>query len=259
MPQVDEVAGLVSNMRAPVLFLAGAVKRRGVPPMQFRLEVPHFAVDASDFVAVVGESGCGKSTLLDMLALISRPDAAQSFAISGHDVALHDISAMWRTGAERSLSALRARDIGYVLQTGGLLPFLTVMGNAELAIALADLQPDPARIRMLAESLGIADHLAKRPYELSGGQRQRAAILRALAHRPRLVLADEPTAAVDKSRAKRIVSDFRSIARGEGSSVVMVTHDVSLVEDVADRRFGFTLNAPSQQAGTVSTCREMLA
>ncbi|NGM24293.1 ATP-binding cassette domain-containing protein [Roseomonas stagni] len=238
---------------APILALTNAVKLRGSPPLEFRLEIPSFIARAGEFIAVVGESGCGKSTLLDLLALISRPSDASGFMLADAECGSHDISALWRDGNERALSTLRARSVGYVLQTGGLLPFLTVGGNAELSLALAGRPLDRDRIRRLAENLGIEGQLRKKPYQLSGGQRQRAAILRALAHNPRIVLADEPTAAVDKTRAGAIVADFRRIAMIERTTVIMVTHDLTLVDDTADRRFGFRL-ATTAGGGTVSTC-----
>jgi putative ABC transport system ATP-binding protein len=247
-----------AEVESAVLALEGAAKLRGAPPQQFRLDVPRFRAAAGQFVAVVGESGCGKSTLLDMLALISRPDELGGFGIAAQGGQAADVAALWQSGDEAALSALRATRIGYVLQTGGLLPFLTVRQNAHLAVTLAGLAQDPVRLAQLAGRLGIESQLDKKPYQLSGGQRQRAAILRSLVHRPAIILADEPTAAVDKTRAVSIVADFREIARQEGTTVIMVTHDVGLVEGIADRRFGFRLgDLPA--GGTLSTCLEVPA
>lgn len=240
---------------AVVLELRKTVKCRGEAPQQFRLEIPHFLARAGEFVAIVGASGCGKSTLMDMLALISRPDMCEGFTLTDVDT-VADIGAAWRAGNESRMSDLRARRIGYVLQTGGLLPFLSVQANAQLVLGLAGYPATIPQISTLAARLGIAAELLKKPQQLSGGQRQRAAILRSLIHHPALVLADEPTAAVDKERAKAIVADFSKIAREEGATVVMVTHDLDLVNGVAHRRYSFSLRE-DPGAGIVSTCEEM--
>jgi putative ABC transport system ATP-binding protein len=107
----------------------------------------------------------------------------------------------------------------------------------------------------MAERMGVADCLNRLPESLSGGQRQRVAILRALSHSPRLVLADEPTAAVDKRRARLIVQDLRSLARDEGLSIIMVTHDLDLVHEVADRTYGFEVSQVSESQ-TLSICSQ---
>jgi putative ABC transport system ATP-binding protein len=242
---------------ALVLELRGVTKLRGESPQQFQLEVPSFFARPGEFVAIVGASGCGKSTLMDMLALISRPDSCEYFALSDATF-MADIAAAWRDGDESRMSDLRSRRIGYVLQTGGLLPFLTVAQNAELVMRLAGQPEANAQIATLASRLGIASELAKKPQQLSGGQRQRAAILRSLVHRPALVLADEPTAAVDKTRASRIVKDFSRIAQEEGATVVMVTHDLDLVAGVAHRHYSFTLRE-EPGVGNVSTCAVVAA
>jgi putative ABC transport system ATP-binding protein len=237
-----------------VLRLAGAWKSRGSPPGQFRLHVLDFAVRRGEFVALVGDSGCGKSTMLDMLALISRPDEVDGFAMAagGRE---WDLAALWREEREDELAALRSSAIGYVLQTGGLLPFLTVAGNADLVAQLAGQVPDQERPLALAIRLGIKEKLGQKPFQLSGGERQRAAILRALIHRPGVILADEPTAAVDRTTAVRIIDDFHSAARAEGATIVMVTHDLGLIDGRADRRYGFTVEETAN--GVMSTCSEM--
>jgi putative ABC transport system ATP-binding protein len=224
------------------LELVSIVKRRGdTSGSVFQLEVPYFSARPGEFVAVVGASGCGKSTLLDMLGLVSRPTEMASFTLAcGHGVV--DVADLWQRGDERGLASVRATEIGYILQTGGLLPFLSVRQNAALSLRIQGGAVDDGRIEALAARLDIADHLDKKPARLSGGQRQRAAILRAAVHRPRLILADEPTAAVDKTRAVGIVADFVKVVRKSGLAVVMVTHDVGLVEPpVADRVFSFEI------------------
>jgi putative ABC transport system ATP-binding protein len=139
--------------------------------------------------------------------------------------------------------------LGYVLQTGGLLPFLSVHDNIALPCELAGLGDGRDRARRLAEELGIVDQLDKKPAHLSGGQRQRVAIARALVHEPALVLADEPTAAVDVANAAAIARTFGDLTKTRGACVVMATHDENLARSVADRRFIFHTGAGG--AGTV--------
>jgi putative ABC transport system ATP-binding protein len=204
----------------------------------FRLEVPAFTVAAGEFVALTGDSGSGKSTLLDLLALVLKPDRMERFRFHPDGAAEPvDIAAAWTRGGDRRLADLRRRYMGYVPQSGGLLPYLTVAGNLRLPLRLNGRPADRTLIAEAAAHLGVAHVLNSKPARLSGGERQRVAILRALMHRPVLVLADEPTAAVDKPRAAAIVADFRALARMAGTAVVMVTHDHDLIAGQADRHY----------------------
>ncbi|MBP2227670.1 putative ABC transport system ATP-binding protein [Azospirillum agricola] len=218
------------------------VKRLGAgrSTTAFELHVPQFDAHRGEFVAIVGESGCGKSTLLDILALVSRPTASDAFTLGDPPC---DLRRIWGARDHGRLARLRAARFGYVLQTGGLLPFLTVEDNILLPLRILGLPPDRARVREMAARFGIDRELAKMPQTLSGGERQRAAILRALVHDPAIFLADEPTAAVDRARAVRIVADIEGLARASGTTVVMVTHDIELVRGRADRIYGFTVDA----------------
>ncbi len=234
-------------MTRPVLELAEVEKRRERAGVAFELTVPALSLSAGTFAAVVGESGCGKSTLLDLLALVLRPTTCGAFhlypPVDAGASGPVDIAALWQAGDEAALAAYRREQLGYVLQTGGLFPFLTVRGNILLSARLKGERIGPDRLAEQAARIGIAEHLAKKPRYLSGGQRQRVAILRAILHRPRLVLADEPTAAVDKARARAIVEDLHGLARDQGTTIVMVTHDQGLVMDLADEVYGFTVEA----------------
>ncbi|HEY0836057.1 MAG TPA: ABC transporter ATP-binding protein [Azospirillum sp.] len=248
---------LQTASHASILSLRSLRKQRGKPggSTVFELIVPELEVRAGQFVAIVGESGCGKSTLLDMLALVSRPTECAEFRFGDAQDATgsHDVASLWSRQDEAALSHLRASRLGYVLQTGGLLPFLTVEQNILLPFRILGLPPDVERARTLARRIGIENELAKKPHQLSGGQRQRAAILRALVHRPRVILADEPTAAVDRTRAEGIVADLDALVRGTGATVIMVTHDVPLVRPFADELYGFSLENPSPSL-VRSTC-----
>lgn len=239
--------------------LEGLVKTRSQSESVFELQVPSFRVQPGQLVAVIGESGCGKSTLLDIIALVMRPTAVSRFEIAASVTGtVSDVAALWAEDDEDALSALRRDSFGYVLQTGGLLPFLSVRQNICLPAQIKGRRIAPGRVESLAKSLGVAGCLDRMPVSLSIGQRQRAAIVRALAHQPRLVLADEPTAAVDKARARSIMDDMQRLAREESVAVVVVTHDVELIVDRADTAYTFDTVQLSEQF-TRSTCRPVKA
>jgi putative ABC transport system ATP-binding protein len=149
--------------------------------------------------------------------------------------AASDVDAIWRERSSDKLSELRSRHIGYVLQHGGLLPYLTVRKNIELTRELLGLPVDDTAVN-LAAKLGIEQQLDKLPSALSVGQRQRAAIARALAHAPPIVIADEPTAAIDPLNAARIVGMLVELVEELGVTLILATHAQDLV-----RRGGFTL------------------
>jgi putative ABC transport system ATP-binding protein len=211
----------------------------------FELHVPEFRVKFGEFIAVVGPSGCGKSTLLDLLALVLRPDMSNEagfrFTPAPDGIQQADINSYWLAHKENAIASIRKRHIGYVLQTGGLLPFLSVRANIGLTCRLNGLRDADDLVTQIASDLGIRDQLDKKPQFLSGGQRQRVAIARALVHRPAVVLADEPTAAVDKDRAMVIVDQFRRIGEERKAGIVMVTHDEDLITGVVDRMVSFSL------------------
>ena len=221
-------------------------KTRRTGDVAFELQVPRFRMAGGELVAIVGPSGCGKSTLLDLLALVLRPDVNPGgcfkFAPGPDGEGPVDVQSCWHHRREQQLAAIRRQHIGYVLQTGGLLPFFSVSANIALTCRLNGMgAATDERVEEIARMLGIEDQLSKKPQSLSGGQRQRVAIARAMAHRPAVVLADEPTAAVDRERAQAIVAEFRQLAKAGRTGVIMVTHDRGLIERVADRQIGFTL------------------
>lgn len=201
------------------LRLEGVVATRRAGGAAFTLTIEALRLAPGALVAVTGASGTGKSTLLDVAALARRPDEALRLEVCGTDAA-----ALWARGAKDALAGLRARHFGYVLQTGGLVPFLSVGANAALAQDLAG-RRDAAHLAALADRLGIGAFMARMPATLSVGQRQRAAILRALAHRPALVLADEPTASVHPDMAATILALLAEQARHAGAAVLLATHD----------------------------------
>lgn len=146
----------------------------------------------------------------------------------------NDVATLWAARGFDELSALRSRYIGYVLQHGGLLPYLSVRDNIELSLELLGLPRNDIAINLAAQ-LGIEQQLDKRPAELSVGQRQRAAIARALAHSPPIVIADEPTAAIDPPNAARIIALLVQLTEALGVTLIVATHAHELVENAGFR------------------------
>lgn len=213
--------------------LHGVRKTRGEGSQRYSLEIERLSLSAGERVALVGPSGCGKSTLLDLLALVLEPDAAQAFSL-GLDGREEDIAALWRSRRLDRLGALRSRHLGYVLQAGGLLGFLDVRGNIRLPRQLLGLDEDGS-VERLAQALDVHDQLEKRPGALSLGQRQRVSCARALAHQPVLLLADEPTAALDPLNAERVMGLLLRQAEARRVTCVIATHDEQLARDAGLR------------------------
>ena len=176
-----------------------------------------FQVEEGEYVAIMGESGSGKTTLLNILAALDRPTAG-SVRLDGRDLA---------TIPEADVAAFRRDHLGFVFQEFNLLDTFSIEDNIYLPLVLAGKTPQEMRQRIapLARELGIADILKKYPYEVSGGQKQRAAIARALIPGPRLLLADEPTGALDSRATDELLRLFGRIHRG-GQTILMVTHSV---------------------------------
>ncbi len=251
MPSSPSSPQAESESPPPVLELENVVKCREKGDQVFELRVPSLRVDAGEFVVIAGESGCGKSTLLDMLGLVLSPTSGDRFLLRSGSGREHAILGM----SSGKLAALRRSELGYVLQTGGLLPFLTVRDNVLLPCKINGRHDRHPAAMALCDRLKISAQLHKKPQYLSGGQRQRAAIARALSHQPPIVLADEPTAAVDKLTAREICNTFKDLTRMMGVTLLMVTHDVDLVRDMMDRSYAFTISRPETHH-TISVCTE---
>jgi putative ABC transport system ATP-binding protein len=168
--------------------------------------------------AVSGRSGSGKSTLLHLLAGLDVADAG-TVEVLGHDVGALD---------ERGRALLRRQHVGVVTQGGDLVPFLTAQETVELALELRGLPPRGARERLAA--VGLAELAGQRVARLSLGERQRVAVARALAARPALLVADEPTARLDEENARAVGTLLAELARETGTAVVCATHDPALLE-----------------------------
>jgi lipoprotein-releasing system ATP-binding protein len=180
------------------------------------------AIAAGDTVAITGPSGCGKSTLLNIIGVLDRPSAG-SVRILGRDVS--------GLGAEES-AVLRNRELGFVFQLHPLLPQCTVLENVLVpALAAANGgagQDVQERARRLLERAGIWDLKDRRPGRISGGERQRVAVARALINRPKLLLADEPTGALDRENAQALIDLLLELNRDEGVALLLVTHAAPL-------------------------------
>ena len=176
-----------------------------------------FSVEPGEYVAIMGESGSGKTTLLNILAALDRPTAGEVY-LNGK--ALSGIR-------ERDLAAFRRSHLGFVFQDFNLLDTFSLRDNIFLPLVLAgrDYREMRKKLQPLAKQLGIADILEKYPYEVSGGQKQRCAAARALITGPQIVLADEPTGALDSRASDNLLELFGEINR-DGQTILMVTHSV---------------------------------
>ena len=178
----------------------------------------NFSVEEGEYAAIMGESGSGKTTLLNILASLDKP--------TGGEVLLNGKSlTMIR---EKELSAFRRDNLGFVFQDFNLLDNFSLKDNIVLPLVLQkkEVSEMEERLEPIAERLGITELLAKYPYEVSGGQKQRAAVARAIITKPQLILADEPTGALDSKAAAGLLKVFREI-NGDGQTILMVTHSIN--------------------------------
>ncbi|WP_280152211.1 ABC transporter ATP-binding protein [Piscinibacter sp. XHJ-5] len=178
------------------------------------------------FTVISGPSGSGKTTLLNLIGCIDRPDRG-TIMVGGKPV---------HTMSDDALSDFRARRLGFVFQNFNLLPVLTAYENVEYPLLLARMPKDrrEARVRKLLAAVGLQDFAAHRPGQLSGGQRQRVAVARALARRPQLVLADEPTANLDSKTGTEIIELMRRMQQEHHVSFVFSSHDPKVLEAADD-------------------------
>lgn len=176
-----------------------------------------FEVEEGEYVAIMGESGSGKTTLLNIVASLDKPSSG-NVILQGQDLSLIK---------DKDLAAFRRDNLGFVFQEFNLLDTFSLEDNIYLPLVLAGLEYEEMekRLKQLAKLLGIEDLLKKFPYEVSGGQRQRAAVARALITEPKLVLADEPTGALDSNSTDELLRLFGEVNKA-GQTILMVTHSV---------------------------------
>jgi putative ABC transport system ATP-binding protein len=184
------------------------------------LNIKEFRVVAGEQAVLMGRSGSGKTTLLHVVAGISRPDSGV-VRVDGLDIA-----ALSEAGRDR----FRADKIGYVFQTFNLLPGFSALENVMLGMSFAGRRPDAARARRLLERVELQHRLSHRPAMLSVGEQQRVAVARALANRPKLLLADEPTANVDSGHQQQIIDLVRQTCQEENVALLLVTHTPEVAE-----------------------------
>lgn len=228
-PNADESEELLYN-------LSDVTKTRVAKGVAFHLSVPKLQIGYGEKILLIAESGCGKSTLLDLLALISQPTTSQSFNFHPQDITdAVEVSQHWNAKGLNKISDLRKKHIGYVMQMGGLLPFLSVKENINISREVLGL-PDDGTAEKLARKLHISSHLKKLPSTLSLGERQRVAICRALAHKPDVVIADEPTASLDPFSAETVMEMFIDLVDELDTTLILASHSWHHIKKLSLRR-----------------------
>ena len=190
------------------------------------LEILHgidLTVYPGEFVAIVGESGSGKSTLMNMIGALDRPTDG-TYYLDGVNV---------ETAKDAELSEIRNRKIGFVFQTFNLIGRQSALKNVELPMLYAKVSPRrrSERAKKLLDMVGMGDRVRHQPSELSGGQKQRVAIARAMANDPALLLADEPTGALDSATSRTVMDIFHELHETQGKTIVLITHNPLLADE----------------------------
>lgn len=202
------------------------------------------ALAQGEFTAIMGPSGSGKSTLLHMLAGLDRPSSGEVYLGDTEITSLKD----------KALTLLRRDRIGFIFQSFNLLPTMTAAENIVLPMRIAGRKPDEHWVASIVETVGLTGRLSHRPAQLSGGQQQRVAAARALASRPQIVFADEPTGALDSRSGAELLAFLRKAVSELGQTVVMVTHDANAasyadrVIFLADGHIVDEMHAPTSEA-----------
>jgi putative ABC transport system ATP-binding protein len=199
-----------------VLVIRSLSKSYAGPRRRAVLQNLDLSVADGEYVAIMGESGIGKSTLLNLVAGLDRPDSG-SVTFQGQDLAQL---------SDDALTRLRRARIGFVFQAFHVLPYLSVLQNVTLPLVLLRIGPPESTMRALEvlEAVGLGDRAHSMPRELSGGELQRVAMARALVHRPKLVLADEPTGNLDPQTAEQVLGLLRERIKDEGAAGILATH-----------------------------------
>lgn len=202
------------------------IKKRYFEGMENEIQVLNginLTVEDGEFVSIVGESGSGKSTIMNILGILDRPSEGDYY-LNGIDVSQE---------SDRELSFIRNREIGFVFQTFNLIGRNTALSNVELPLLYAGVSGNKRkqRARELLEMVGMSDRIHHQPNELSGGQKQRVAIARAMANDPAIILADEPTGALDSQTGRLIMDIFNDLHKNNGKTIILITHNHALAEE----------------------------
>jgi putative ABC transport system ATP-binding protein len=206
------------------------------------IDVPRLSIADGQQIALVGSSGSGKTTLLHLLAGILQPDEGSIlFDLSGRSPI--DIAKL----SEADRDVFRGQNIGYVFQTHHLLQGFTALENVLLGMTFTGKPHDPAWARQLLTDVGLADRLNYKPAKLSVGQQQRVAVARALANRPKLVLADEPTGALDTRNAQQVLELIRRLCQQVNAALLLVTHDTTIASQLPQTTSLTELNRAAEQ------------
>ena len=208
-----------------VISLNGIVKRFYIGKPN-ELEILHginLEVERGEFVSIVGESGSGKSTLMNIIGALDRPTEGE-YRLQGKNIG---------EAKDRELSSIRNEEIGFVFQTYNLIPRTTALENVELPMLYGKMKKTERRerARELLELVGMKERMLHKPEELSGGQKQRTALARAMANDPSIILADEPTGALDSETSRRIMDIFHRLHREQGKTIVLITHSTELAQE----------------------------
>jgi len=191
------------------------------------IDVPRFELRDGEQVALIGTSGSGKTTLLHMIAGILAPDAGRITFADGKGNSI-DVATL----SEAHRDVFRGQHIGYIFQAHHLLPGFTALENVLLGMSFTGRSADKDWAKRLLNEVGLSERLHYRPEKLSVGQQQRVAVARALANRPNLVLADEPTGALDANNAKQVLKLIQDLCKEVGASLLLVTHDLDIARQL---------------------------
>ncbi len=178
-------------------------------------------VHEGEFLSILGPSGSGKSTMMNIIGCLDTPSSG-TYILGGRDIS-HQ--------SQKQLAQIRSKEIGFIFQSFQLLPRLTARENVELPLIYAKVPPQDRKIRAeeMLRRVGLEDKMNHRPNQLSGGQQQRVAIARALSNNPTILLADEPTGALDQNTGKQVMNLFTELNQ-EGNTIIMITHDINIAK-----------------------------
>lgn len=216
---------MMTGEARPVISMRGITKSYYIGKPN-ELEILHgidLEVHEGEFVAIVGESGSGKSTLMNIIGALDRPTEGE-YSLDGVDV---------RTANDEELSEIRNKKIGFVFQTFNLIGRQSALKNVELPMLYAKVKARQrtARAKELLNMVNMGSRMGHQPNELSGGQKQRVAIARAMANDPAIILADEPTGALDSATSRTVMDIFHDLHQNRGKTIVLITHSPSLAQE----------------------------